>query len=118
MTPEQFVDGLRTNCRDAAVSGCLQSFQAPPGRRPSPALVELSDWYKSLSSDNQAKVAAAMHQAADATLFSVLCVIDGLSAIEPYGEKSEFKLSATRGGVDSVIAPGSEFLHDLLRSEP
>ena len=49
---------------------------------------------------------------------SVLCVIDALSAIEPCGQKSEFKLSATRGGVESVIAPGSVFLHDILRSEP
>lgn len=106
MTPEEFVDGLRSTCRDSAVSGCLKTFQSPPGRTPSPALVELSEWYKSLDSDNQERVAAAMHQAADATLFSVLCVIDGLSAIEPYGEKSDFKLSATRGGVESVIAPG------------
>lgn len=118
MTPEEFVDGLRSNCRESAVNGCLQNFQSPPGRKPDPALIELSEWYRSLSSECQARVAAAMHQAADATLFSVLCVIDGLSAIEPYGEKSDFRLSATRGGVESVIAPGPEFLHDILRSEP
>ena len=118
MTPEEFVDALKRDCRDSAVSGCLQTFRAPPGRKPSPELVELSDWYRALSSHDQEKVAAAMHQAADATLFSVLCVIDGLSAIEPCGEKSDFKLSATRGGVESVIAPGSEFLHDILRSDP
>jgi hypothetical protein len=77
MTPQEFVQALTSECRDSAVHGCLQNFQAPPGRKPSPTLVKLSGWYKSLPASDQENVAAAMQQAADATLFGVLCVIDG-----------------------------------------
>jgi hypothetical protein len=54
---------------------------------------------------------------ADSTLFGVLCVLDGVRAIESEHDKSEFTVSAARGGVVSVIAPGEEFLHDMYRSE-
>ncbi|WP_295687867.1 hypothetical protein [uncultured Nevskia sp.] len=80
--------------------------------------MKLSEWYKTLSSEDQTYVAFAMRDAADATLFGVLSVIDGVRAIEPYGEKSEFKLSANRLGVESSLAPGPDFLHDILRANP
>jgi hypothetical protein len=118
MTPEVFVDSLKRCCRDSAVIGCVQNLEAPPGRKPNPALVKLSVWYNNLSPEDKANVAAAMQEAADATLFGVLCVIDGVRTIEPGSEKSEFRLSATRLGVVSTIAPGPEFLHDILLAEP
>ena len=118
MTPQEFVTALKSECRNAAVSGCLQTFQTPPGRKVDPALVKLSEWYKSLSATGQENVAAAMQQAADAMLFGVLCVIDGVRVVESHSEKSEFHLTAIRQGTESVLAPGSEFLHDILRAEP
>lgn len=62
-------------------------------------------------------VALAMKESADATLFGVLCVIDGVRVIEDDSEKSDFELSASRQGVRSVIAPNTSDLHDLLSDE-
>jgi hypothetical protein len=118
MEAREFVDALKRHCRDAAVSDCLQSYQAPPGRSPPPALVQQAAWFNRLAADDQACVAAAMRDAADATLFGVLCVLDGVRSVEAHGEKSGFALSATRSGVLATIAPGPVMLHDILRAAP
>jgi hypothetical protein len=57
-----------------------------------------------------------MREAADATLFGVLCVLDGVRPIESHADKAQFTLSADRAGATSVLSPGGTFLHDLLRS--
>ncbi len=118
MKPEVFVDALKHDCRDGAVRDCLASFEKPPGRRPRQELVHLSQWFNALPESDRALVTRAMREAADATLFGVLCVIDGVRPIESEGEKSEFSLLATRGGIQSQISPNETYLHDLLRSEP
>lgn len=76
----------------------------------------MSDWFRALDETSQQLVIQAMGYAADATLFGVLCVLDGVRTIEPPGEKSEFCLTARRAGVDSVLTHGEAFLHDLLHS--
>jgi len=118
MTPEYFVDSLRESCRDGAVDDCVALFENPPGRRPPEQLVRLSRWFNTLSQTDREFVIAAMSEAADATLFGVLCIIDGVRFIEPEGEKSEFTLTASRGGVASQLSPSETFLHDIYRSEP
>jgi len=118
MTPDQFVQGLKEECRDAAVRRCVETLTSPPGRRPDPPLVELSRWFQGLSEADRGCVARAMTEAADATLFGVLCVLDGVRAIEPIGEKSAFRLTAHRSDGESVISPGGPFLHDILRGQP
>ncbi|SDI84709.1 hypothetical protein SAMN05216588_12647 [Pseudomonas flavescens] len=118
MTPHDFVDALQRECADAAVHDSLHLLQSPPGRRPAQALVDLSNWYLGLDPAGQANVAAAMREAADATLFGVLCVIDGVRVIEDQPAKTAFRLTAIDDGSESVISPGAEPLHDLLRAEP
>lgn len=118
MRPIDFVEALRTECRDAAVSGCVSQFERPSGKKPSPELGRLSDWYNNLSEDDKELVVAAMKRAADATLFGVLCVIDGVRTIEGQGDKSEFRLTATRASSTCLIAPSDELLHDIYRSAP
>ena len=116
MKPEYFVRALERDCRDLAVEGCLEDFESPPGRKPDPALVQMSKWYKSLSSADRDMVARAMRDAADATLFGVLCVLDGVRPIESGSEKSRFKLIAQKDNEQSIICPGPVDLHDLKHS--
>jgi len=118
MTPETFVSILKTECRDSAVTSCIASLEAPPGRRPAPDLVALSQWFRSLAESDRRSMESAMRMAADATLFGVLSVIDGVRVVESDPEKSEFTLTATKTGVVSVISPSETLLHDLLRAEP
>jgi hypothetical protein len=118
MTPAFFVDALKQSCRDDAVEDCVAAFESPPGRRPREQLVTISRWFNGLSSADRQMVAAAMREASDATLFGVLCIIDGVRVIESETEKSEFKLTAIRGGTESQLSPSDTYLHDLLRTEP
>lgn len=117
MKPEVFVDALKAHCCDSAVTDCVENFLNPPGRRPSKDLLEMSDWFKGLTEADRVNVKAAMQRAAEATLFGVLCVIDGVRVIEDEPEKSCFQLTATRSGVVSRLSPSEAYLHDLLKNE-
>jgi hypothetical protein len=59
-----------------------------------------------------------LQEVADATLFGVLCVVDGVRTIENPEEKSDFVLTAIRGGATTQVSPNATYLHDLFRSEP
>jgi|APLak6261663543_1056040.scaffolds.fasta_scaffold01698_3 hypothetical protein len=113
MEAKKFVEALKTECRDAAVQGCVESYISPPGRKPAQSLVELSQWFIALSAHDREMVIRAMADAADYTLFGVLAVLDGARSIEGEGEKSVFHLSAHKEGKQSVISPGPYDLHDL-----
>lgn len=117
MTPEEFVHHVRVDCIDGAVKDCVNSFNAPPGRKPRAEVLRLSAWFNALSNAEKTLVAEAMREAADAAVFGVFCVIDGVRTIESTPEQSEFRLTANLSGQESVLAPSDTFLHDLLRSE-
>ena len=115
MDTAQFVDALKSECRDSAVSGCVEDYKNPPGRRPDTKLLEISQWFNSLAVSDREMVMRAMADAADATLFGVLCVLDGVRTIECSGEKSNFHLVAEKDGVKSIISPTQVFLHDMYK---
>lgn len=117
MKPDQFVQGLKSECRDAAIADCVALFEDPPGRRPEQALVQLSQWFLGLQPLDREFVIRAMREAADATLFGVLCVIAGVRTIESQSAELQFRLSTECGGTLAVIAPNDTLLHDLYRAE-
>jgi len=49
-------------------------------------------------------------------VFSFLCVLDGVSAIEDYGEKGKFELFFKKGQEKKNLlnGPEQEYLHDYL----
>ena len=116
MNPSEFVRSLIETCRDSAVSDVVSNLKKPPGRKAHGELNELSVWFNSLSAEEQARTTEAMRLTADYTLFGVLCVLDGVRTIEHSTEKSRFRLTASKGKVDSVLLPGVESLHDIYRS--
>lgn len=118
MKPDDFVRALKSQCSDSAVLGCLSNFAKPPGRSPATELVQISKWFHTLSEEDRSLLRLALQQVADATLFGVLCVVDGVRVIEDSTEKSAFILTANRAGAVSQISPSGTFLHDLFRSEP
>lgn len=116
MTQEEFVGALERYCRDVAVDDCIANLVMPPGRKPAAGLVALSHWYSALPEEQQSFVRQAMTDAAHATLFGVLCVIDGVRSIDQSNSKTDFELVARRSGKTSTLAPGGTFLHDLTES--
>jgi hypothetical protein len=50
---------------------------------PSPALIELSQWFNHLSVDDQRLAVRAMTKAVDDALFGVMCLLDGVRSVNP-----------------------------------
>lgn len=116
MEAKQFVQALKLECKDSAVADCVKNLTSPPGRSPANSLKELSSWFNSLSEADRNAVIRAMDIVADATLFGVLCVLDGVRPIEGVEEKSTFQLIACKGKEKTIISSGQTDLHDLLKS--
>lgn len=117
MTPEDFVRAVRISCIDDVVKDCVGSYVAPPGRKPHSTLLRLSAWFNALSSADQAMVSEAMRDSAEAAVFGVFCIIDGVRAVDSGSGKFEFRLTAQQSGQESLLSPSNTYLHDLLRSD-
>lgn len=112
ISPSKFVGALATHCRDTAVSDCVAAYAQPPGRRPADRLVRMSQWFNALPTDDRQMVVAAMGDAAHATLFGVLCALDGARTIDD--QRHTFVvMSDLSGDRQTISSPGVD-LHDLL----
>jgi hypothetical protein len=77
----------------------------------------LSKWYGNLASTDRALVNAAMREAVELAIFSFLCVLDGVSAIENGPEKGDLRLVYGKDGKELLLNdPSQEFLHDLFNA--
>jgi hypothetical protein len=82
----EFVEACRDHVYGAAVRDTIAVLADPPGRLPSPRLVQLSEWYRSLSDADRENVVGVARIAADAATFGMLCVLDGArSAVDGVG---------------------------------
>ena len=99
---------------DAAIHGTIATLKRPPGRKPRERDVHLPNWYNSLSEINRFQVEKALREAAELSIFSFLCILDGVRVIEDGPLKGELKLSYQKEG-ESVSLNDStqEFLHDM-----
>lgn len=115
MTALEFVKAVKGGACVAAVESLIANLTSPPGRRPEEALVELSTWYRQLSSEDKEGLHQALRRAADFAVFGVLAILDGVRVVEAYGTKGEFELYYVKGS-DRVLLndPNSVPLHDLL----
>ncbi|WP_263366867.1 hypothetical protein [Edaphobacter bradus] len=113
MTNSEFVNALKVQTSDAAVFGTVANLERPPGRKPRERDVTLSKWYGNLTSSDKAFVNTVIREAAELAVFSFLCVLDGVSAIEDGPEKGDLRLIYTKNGIELLLNGSSqEFLHD------
>ncbi|MGA2047432.1 MAG: hypothetical protein ABSG96_07055 [Terracidiphilus sp.] len=117
MTVSEFVRALKIQTSDAAVFGTTATLNHPPGRKPSERDIRLSEWYRDLADSDRKSVTAAMSEAAELAVFSFLCVLDGVSAIEGVPEKGELRLIYAQDGKEVLLNdPAHELLHDTYNS--
>lgn len=115
MTKKQFVDALVEVALEHVVSGEVSILLDPPGRVPASDLVARSEWFRELSEDDQSMVVDSMQSAAYGVLHRVLCVLDGVAALESGPNKGTLILSYLRDGVSiDLTSRGEADLHDLL----
>jgi hypothetical protein len=114
---ERFVEIVVDHVRTPAVLDTVKVFTNPPGRTPSPELVEMSGWLGRLSPVDWQHVIRAMAHAVDDALFGVMCLLDGVRSINPRpGVVQRLELHAVledgRRRQLNVEGDGEE-LHDL-----
>ena len=116
MTPEEFVEVIRHTVHDAAIRGTQKNLEKPPGRRPCVSEVDLSNWFKVLSAQDQAQVHSVIRHSVHSALFGFFCVLDGVRAIE--GEtKGTLELVYVNGDNRRVLnSSEGNFLHDIYQS--
>lgn len=115
MDSQQFVDALRLVVSDAAKSDVPKLLEKPPGRAPAANLREMSAWYLRLSEDDRVMVRRVLAEAVDATMFGLLCVLDGVRALHEPNERGELVLEYVGPqGRTRLNDPQTTSLHELL----
>ena len=113
MNVSEFVEAIRLTVECAAVDDCLEQYAAPSGRKPSADLIQLSDWYNSVSDRDRTMLKKAMTDAVHASLFGLFCVLDGVRQIENTQDRGELELWHVRDGERTLINDANEnLLHD------
>jgi len=115
MNQNYFVEVLRKVVVDQSVNDMLLNLDKPPGSKPTEDILKQSKFYLGLSNDQKIDLKSVLNETAEMTLFGLLCVLDGVRAIEEHGEKGSLELWYRKGDFTHLINdPDKEFLHDLF----
>jgi hypothetical protein len=118
MNAAEFVAAIRTEVQDSAAEETISLLQRPPGRRPAPALVSLSQWFNSLPEADRQRIREVAAMASHAAVFGFLSVLDGVRVIEDESEKGTFDLRYVKGDQTTLLnAPTEPPLHDILQQQ-
>jgi hypothetical protein len=113
MKPEEFVAVVSKRVMAAAVDDTIRNLEQPPGRRPAPELVALSEWYLRLAPDTREMVGRALALASRAAVFGFFAVLDGARRVDPAQPPGELQLWYQREELRTLL---SGDLHVLLTS--
>jgi hypothetical protein len=115
MTAREFIEKIRQVVYNTTVTGCLSLLQEPPGRKPSPQLAALSQWFNQLSEADRAKVRGVIELAARKSVFGVFAVLDGVRQVENTESKGALELRYWKDGQSQLLNdPNAEPLHDIF----
>ncbi len=117
MTKNEFVETIKKVVADGAYKSVELNLTTPPGRKPSMHLVEMSAWFNELNNQDKEFVRKIIKEAVAITVFSFLCVLDGVSAIEDNTDKGDLK-HYYQNGIRTVLLnnPEEEDLHDIFKA--
>lgn len=117
MNGQEFVGALKKVVVSSAVKSVTENLEEPPGRSPAERLILMSEFYKQLNQEQKDVVITIIKEAVETTAFGLLCVLDGVRAIENPGDKGVLALYYEKGGNKVLLNdPAGEYLHDLLRT--
>lgn len=114
MNTREFVDAIQTWVVNTVAPDNVQCFIDPPGRRPDPGLVEMGQWYRGLSKQDQTMVERAMAMAARDSVFGVFAALDGALKIDNGDPGDYFELRHVRGDQVDIISGQDTPLHEFL----
>jgi hypothetical protein len=111
---EKFVRGI-VDSVFAAAKSTIQTLTSPPGRAPDPRLLELSDWYHTLSPGDQTHVTRVAAFSADRAVFGMLAAFDGASRILPVSDADAVRVQLMTAEGPVLLPTKADPLHDLYR---
>lgn len=115
MKTDDFVDAIRTEAQEAASSDVITLLENPPGRRPDPELVELSQWFNTLSDFDKQHVSKVASLTSREAVFGVLAILDGVRVVEDGAERGRLELRYVKDSDSRLLNdPSGPFLHELL----
>jgi hypothetical protein len=110
----EFVKIIREVVLNSTVNGIHKTLLHPPGRRPAEGLVEMSNWFLSLSDEDREMILRIIKLTSRDTAFSFLCILDGVVAIEG-PDKGNLKLYYERRDEKILLNDQSKInLHELI----
>lgn len=113
MDVSQFVEAIKSSVERPALDDCLKQYATPSGRRPSEDIVQLSEWFNSLSDTDRSMLQKALRDVVHSSIFGLLCVLDGVRAIEDPQDRGDLELWHVKNGVRTLINdPNKNTLHD------
>ncbi|MEQ9885896.1 hypothetical protein [Pectobacterium zantedeschiae] len=115
MDAQKFINVLNTEVRDAAVEDTISILESPPGRKPAKELIELSVFYNQQTEENKFLINKIIKYVADDAVFGMLCVLDGVRAIED-DNKGDLVLNYQNTNGVSVALNASKDLHDIFNA--
>lgn len=114
MTPDEFISALVPTVFDSTVRGVVSALESPPGRSPNARAVTLHEWFVRLPTADQRLVVEVVRDASHSALFGMLCVLDGVRAIDgpPH---ADLALTAIDGQGIRILNEDGD-LHDRLNA--
>jgi len=114
---EDFVKGLVVAVQQGTSKGLIKYHKSPPGRKISQNQRKLADWLNGLDPGELEMAEFISATGVDAGIFGVLCVFDGVKAIEGTGPKGTFKVvyESPQGEISVINRDSDELMHDIYR---
>ena len=117
MDADEFIAAIKVVVHDSTIFGTQAMLEHPNGRNPPEKIEQLSQWYNALPESDKDRVREVITLAVHGSVFGLLCVLDGVHAIENSVEKSDFELHQVREGARNIINGNNISLHDIYQSE-
>lgn len=115
MSPKYFIEIIRKIVHEQSVNDTIETLESPIGNETSKESIKHSEFYRSLTDENKEILKNILFNTSEMTIFGLLCVLDGVRAIENGAEKGALELWYRKGDYTELLNdPDNEFLHDLF----
>ncbi|NML10095.1 hypothetical protein HHL08_07995 [Sphingobium sp. AR-3-1] len=119
MEAATFVELLRQVVTDNAATEAIAQAESPSGRSQSDDQKMRSAWIRALSAEERGHLECVASQAARATAFGLLCILDGARKIEDGIDHGHLELRYVEGQSNTLLASSADHmpvppLHELL----
>ena len=119
MNSQDFIGALHRAVYQGVGAGILRLAEHPVGRGNRAEKQARAAWMAGLDAESRAMVAKLVDEGVHAGIFGVLCVLDGVRAIEDPEDRGDLSLTYTDADGQTVLnSDDGEMLHDIFNGLP